>query len=571
MPNLNINHYLYKNFIWSNEDGSVTVRLITSRDYLKSAVVVYGPKPAFKEGFIKKEPMEIVLRNSTSEVWQHTMFLEDKRYVYYFLVTLENGQEYLFNSLGLYPANKKLDIQDNVFQFCHVFDSEKTIVPSIAKKKGAVIQIFPDRFAIGDFKKRSMKDKNIEVGDKVDYRSFFAGDLKGIENHLDYLQSIGISTIYLTPIFKSSSNHRYDVEDYFKIDPRLGGDKALKSLVKALHEKGMSIVLDAVFNHTSYKNPLFQDVVKYGKKSKFYHFYFCQGKPSFKKGNYLRFAYANYMPKLDTSNPEVISYCTSAITYITKKFNIDGWRFDVADEMAHLFFTQIRFALRKINPTLLLIGEDWLPSENYLEGQQFDGVMNYQFRKIVLDLLVNKNIDSAKAKDLFIDLLERYSWNNDLSMFNLLSSHDTPRFKTLAKGSDAKTLLAILLGISYPGMFMSYYGDEIGMEGGRDPDNRRPMDWEENHWDIDFHKNYVDLLQLKQNEEFVSGFVSIENQDDLLLFKRWVSKKKVFTIVLNPSDKTYSYSPVGDIKIRKGFNKEKNELSPYGYLVFLNK
>lgn len=564
-------HYLYKNFVWSNEDGSITVRLFSFKDSLKDAKVIFGPKLGWGVRERYSQQMEKVLSNSSFDVHEATLRMKDRRFIYYFeVLSSKDGKTHLFTSKGLIESSSKEEPIFFGFQFCHVFEGEKTIIPSLAKKKGAVLQIFPDRFAIGDSKKPAMKKATLKIGDTPTYTSFFGGDIKGILDKLDYIQSLGVSTIYLTPIFKSATYHRYDVEDYTKIDERLGGDTAFKRLVNQIHKKGMSIICDAVFNHTSYKSPLFQDVLKNGRKSKYYDFYFCDGDPSFDKGNYLMFGTTKEMPKLNSENPKVIDYCVKAITRMTKKFAIDGWRFDVADEVSHFFWENIHYALRKIDPGMILIGEDWMPSENYLEGNQFDGVMNYQCREIMLDLFANKTINAAKAKERMISLLMRYSWNQDLSMLNLLSSHDTPRFKTLVDGDERRVLAALLLTVSYPGLFMSYYGDELSMEGGADPLNRRPIDWEKVEEHKEFASFYRQILSLKEKEEYLTGRISIESQGDLLVVTRFLpSGIHDYVSVVNTSESPCKVKVDGEVLFSHSFDSKNNVLEAYGYLQLI--
>lgn len=572
MANLSIFHYQSKNFRWTNEDGSVSIRLLAKKGYLSEAKVIYGAKK-YNSPLLESEPMKIELENDSIQVFESTLKLkDDRRFTYAFKVKLaEDNQEGYFFSDGLHTLNENKDPIDNFFQICHIFDSEETIIPSIARKKGAVIQIFPDRFAIGDYSKPCMKDVNLKVGNTPNNHSFFGGDFKGIEDHLQYLKDLGITTIYLTPIFKSSSNHRYDVEDYLKIDDRLGGEKGFKKLVDRIHSNGISIVLDGVFNHTSYKNNMFQDVMENGKESKYFDFYYCDGKPDFNKMNYLTFGSAGYMPKLRTENPKVIEFGCKVLNTITSKYNIDGWRFDVADEVAHVFWINVHQTLRSINPSILMIGEDWMASENYLEGNQFDGVMNYQFRKIAIELIANEIINARTARERLIDLLARYSWNNDLSMFNLISSHDTPRFKTLAEGNEDKTLLATLLAVSYPGMFMSYYGDELGMEGGSDPLNRAPIDWNSLDKNKEFQNTYKSILSLKQLEEFITGRIKIETCKDLLIIKRYIDEKKSYKVLLNTRKGYIDLNEdIDEVVIEHNYDKSKNRLSSYGYIVIKN-
>jgi len=567
MPILNIVHNSHKNYVWANEDGSLTVRVLTSKDYLKEIEIAYGCKHfAFRnESIFYSKLMNKSLTNSYNDLWETNIYLEGRKdYFYYFIVTFKNGEKKLFTPFGLEEIREPNTV--NYFQFCHVFENEKTIIPDIAKKKGNVIQIFVDRFNIGNSNNPYLKEKNLNINEPIQPRSYFGGDLDGVTQKINYLKELGITTIYLTPIFKSTSSHRYDVEDYFEIDPRLGGNESLNRLVNEAHKKGISIVLDAVFNHTSYKHPFFLDVVEKGEKSKYFNYYFCDGKPEFEKGNYLTFSRSKGMPKLNTSNREVIDYCKKAIRFITEKFSIDGWRFDVADEMSHLFFEEIRDELRSINPKILLISEDWTDAENYIEGNQFDGKMNYLLRDVICNLLIDKRIDCQTASDRLVDILIRYSWNNNFSMFNLISSHDIPRFMTVANEDKNLTLLALIMTVSFPGMFMSYYGDELGMIGGKDPDNRRPIDWN----NLDSNKEYTDcykkILSLKFIDEFILGKARVYSENGLLFIERFSSENE-YIVVMNTKNEKTSYKFNKNIILEHGFDQNNELFSPYGFIV----
>src|SRR5574344_792067 len=208
-------------------------------------------------------------------------------------------------------------------------------------KNSIFYEIFIDRFAIGN-REKDTSYINMRWDELPKSKSFAGGDLQGIIDNLDYLKSIGINGIYLTPIFKSISNHKYDIEDYYKIDEQFGDEETLLKLVKVAHDKGIKIILDAVFNHISEKSPLFQDVLKNGKNSKYYHWFI------FKNNEYECFSVCKYMPKLNTDNIEVQNYLINVGKYYIEKFDIDGWRLDVSDEVSHTFWKRFRNELKSL-------------------------------------------------------------------------------------------------------------------------------------------------------------------------------------------------------------------------------
>lgn len=566
MPLDFVYHQCYRNFVWSNEDRSLTVRLWASKGSLASVSCVFGNKQDFDH--CQRAPMRLAYSDGIIDCFEGNLKMEDRRYAYYFVLTGKDNTRWVYTSMGLEPETAKVDSLGSLFQFCYLFDREIPLIPTLATSKGVVYQIFPDRFDIGEPTKPCMAQKSLAIGETPTYRSFFGGDLKGIQNRLDYLKDLGVSVVYLTPIFKSESNHRYDVLDYRTVDPRLGGDKALTDLVDAIHAKGMAIVLDEVFNHASFHHPYFQDAMQKGKESPYWEYFMIHGdKVDVQAKNYETFASVSGMPKWDTSNPKVIKTLTDDIVMVTEKFHIDGWRFDVADEISHYLWESIHDALKAIDPKMILIGEDWLPSENYLDGHQMDGVMNYQFRKIALDLFASSSITAKQAADRLNALLMRYAWPNTLSMFNLLSSHDTPRFHTLCvddKGN--RTLAALAFGVLYPGLFMAYYGDELEMDGGKDPDNRRPIDWASNAFHGSFFNAYRKILGLAKESAKADGSVSICEKDGLLWMVRF-DESESLTYVYNPSHKAASTIGIqGDLILSNGY--AAHALMPHGFAIW---
>lgn len=566
-------HVSREPFMWQDEDGAVIVRLDADKGVLKSAEVLYGAKAVLDSGKKPRRTRMIpYLNNSYRDTFVGRIAQEDPRVVYCFSLQLEDGSRYLFTSQGVIEETSgSWDSQtrgDCFFQYCYTFETERIRVPSIARQPGVVYQIFPDRFAIGDPDKPCMKDADLKVGDQVGRRSFYGGDLKGVQEKIPYLKEIGVGTIYLCPVFKSSSNHRYDVEDYTTVDERLGGDAAMLSLVKAAHASGMKVVMDAVFNHSSFLHPMFQDVLERGKDSPFYRFYMIDGdKPDMDKVNYRTFGLAPYMPKLDTSNPEVIAFCCDALRKVTMKFHIDGWRFDVADEISHDFWFAMHRTVKSLGKDIALITEDWLPSDNFIDAHQFDGGMNYQLRKIILDTVAtDKPLAARTCADRLVDLLLRYTWPNDLSMFNLVSSHDVPRLLTMTGESRDKTLLGTAIAVMFPGMFMAYYGDELAMPGGPDPDNRRPVNWDEDTWDRDYLSSYTELIGVKKLEPAISGRVEIRAESNLLFIERYTAKETL-TLICNLSDRNGFYTMSRAEKTIAQNQVSGRKLAPWGYLI----
>ena len=341
----------------------------------------------------------------------------------------------------------------------------------------------------------------------------------------------------MTPIYKSSTNHKYDVEDYFDIDPMFGNKKIFKTLVDEAHKRNMNVVLDLVFNHSSDLNPLFLDVKEKGKNSKYYDYYMVHGETvNSDPINYETFGPdVKNMPKLNSNNFLEMDYFVEVGKYYIEKFNVDGYRLDVANEVSHTFWQNFKLNLRKIKPDIILIGECWNDASNFISRNEFESVMNYPF------LLVSKKffIDNLYTPETFAfklnSLLARYCDNTNKMMLNLLDSHDVERYFNFVKGDFDLYFLSFVTLIVYPGWPMIYYGDEIFMEGGRDPDNRRGMVWSSSYFKSEKHTFFKNILLLRQKySSLKDGETKIYSKNDLVYIERFNDKEKV-TLILNHS------------------------------------
>ena len=343
-------------------------------------------------------------------------------------------------------------------------------------KDAIFYQIFPDRFC------RSERYK--AIGKFVPWDSLptrenmFGGNLAGIVDKLEYIASLGVNAIYLCPIFKSNSNHRYHTVDYFEIDPVLGTLKDFDRLVKKAHKLGLRVILDGVFNHCSRGFFQFNSLMELGKNSPYVDWFHVHGWPLHAysgKPNYDCWWGFPALPKFNTDNPDVREYLFSVGEYWMKR-GIDGWRLDVPNEIDDdSFWQEFRRRIKAINPEAYIVGEIWDEPSRWLKGDQFDGVMNYPLRRAVLAFLFDeKPINLAEfAKRL----REAFPAGRFGVPMNLLGSHDTIRLASLPCSNLQRVKLALAILFFLPGAPCIYYGDEIGMEGGKDPDNRRTFPW----------------------------------------------------------------------------------------------
>ena len=380
-------------------------------------------------------------------------------------------------------------------------------------KDAIFYQIFPDRFA----RHAEAPDMSGLEGweEEPTVYGFKGGTLRGIEERLDYLADLGITALYLNPIFQSAANHRYHTFDYLTIDPILGTKEDFRSLLSAAHARDIKVILDGVFNHVGRGFFQFNHVLENGKASPYvdwFHFNpehleddgvvaFPQDEHHRKLGRhggtydilgYRAWADLAPLPKLNTDNPEVREFLLQVAEYWIKE-GIDGWRLDVPNEIDDPpFWREFRRRVREINPEAYIVGEIWTHAPEWLQGDRFDALMNYPFSRFSLGFFGGErldtsftpggfsleHLDSGALVDAVEEHLRGYEAKTNLVQLNLLGSHDTARFRTLLAGDAGRAGLATLFLFLLPGAPCIYYGDEIGLEGGDDPACRAGFPWE---------------------------------------------------------------------------------------------
>ena len=391
-------------------------------------------------------------------------------------------------------------------------------------------QIFPERFAIGRPHTSATKLKQPAYNDRAYSlrrwdempenpsrgKDFFGGDLQGIIDHIDYIQGLGVTALYLTPIFVAPSNHKYDTTDFFTIDPQFGGEKALKALIRELKRRKMRLILDAVFNHVSDTHP-------------------WNGK--FTTGEYWRGF--KHMPELDLANRKLQDILFRKPDSVLQKYlamGVDGWRFDVAVDVGLPVVHEIRAAVQRRFPEVVLLGEVMCFASEWC--RDFHGVMNYYFRDAVLGWLrgeVSTRQVSAATNDYFTG----YGHAGAVRSWNMLSSHDTPRLRWTIR-DPALRKLALVAQFTLPGVPFIYYGEEIGMDGGNDPDCRRPMIWDEKRWDKDTQAFYKKLIEIRQSHAALRRGALTMLEADALVFLRHTGKiNETALVAINNSRQPY--------------------------------
>ena len=408
-------------------------------------------------------------------------------------------------------------------------------------KEGVIYHIFVDRFNNGNRNKKPsnpkensfiyanwtdtpmyIKDKNNDI---VRW-DFHGGNLKGITDKLAYLKKIGVSIIYLSPIFESSSNHKYNTGDYKKIDPMFGDEEIFAELIEKAEQRGISIILDGVFSHTGADSKYFNKFGRYdaigayqSEESKYSSWYNFETFPK----EYQCWWGVNDLPNVNELDPSYMDYIIRGNDSVIKKWTsmgVKGWRLDVADELPPQFIKELKKELKDNNDDAILLGEVWEDASNkvsygetreYLLGNELDSVMGYPFRENVIDFLQG-DITSQQLNNRFMTIKENYPKESFKSNLNLISSHDVTRIKTELNEDSEKVKLAVAIQATFEGVPHIYYGDEAGLCGGVDPDNRRTYPWKNEDEDmVEFYKEAINTRKkystlIHGETEFVNTF-----------------------------------------------------------------
>ena len=481
-----------------------------------------------------------------------------------------NGQEYFRATL---PATKRTEYAFRV----HACGTDRWVGPNgtdswfrydpgehVAFEAPAWVrdavfyQIFPERFCNGD----PANDPPIVEpwGTPPTGRSFMGGDLQGILDKVDYLADLGVTALYLTPIFESASNHKYDTIDYFTIDPHFGDVALLRRLVDTCHTRGIRVILDAVFNHCSNQHPFFVDVREKGKASRYWDWFHIKKWPIPDRFTKAKEALQWYecwwgfhsLPQLNYRNPEVEEYFLHVAQFWLREANTDGWRLDVPNEVVQSFWPKFRRAVKKVNPEAYIVGEIWDDATPWLQGDQFDAVMNYRFQKALLGYFADEKLDTKTLDHTLRQIMLDYPEQATAVMLNLLGSHDTARLMTAAlnSGTGVSPVTAVeslklmaTLQFTFEGAPCIYYGDEIGMEGGKDPDCRRCYPWakpkQQNRKLFGYYQKLIAIR--KSNPALCVGtfrpFV-VDNDRELYAFERIADGNRCI-VALNRSERNH--------------------------------
>jgi glycosidase len=405
-------------------------------------------------------------------------------------------------------------------------------------------QVFPDRFCNGN--PRNDPCTISAWGEDPQHDSFFGGDLAGIVERLDYLEGLGVNAFYLTPVFSAPSNHKYDTVNYFTVDPAFGGNAALQELVTALHKRKMRIVLDGVFNHCSEEHPFFQDVIAHGSDSLYWDWFTVSGDRVVRDPtpNYACWAGVSSMPEWNHDHPETREYLLSVVRHWVREYGIDGWRLDTVEYLPPDFVKDVRRVAKEENPDTYILGEIMGLATSWFKHRALDGVMHYRLWEALINFFAKEDWDAAHFADFVHSIWHSYPNEKNYTSYTLLGSHDKTRFLTFCGGNHSKLILAAAFLFTFPGAPAIYYGDEIGMEGGEDPDCRRTFPWNETVWDREVLETFRQLIRLRQQEaclrrgtiEFVTA------HGHRLVFRRKLGQEEIL-VAINTGDDAAPLEP----------------------------
>ncbi len=553
------------------DENHVVYRLRCARGDLKKVTLYYGDTACRVTPIIfTPVPMEKVASDGLHDYWQVIVESLYDRIYYYF--HMDDGERTLLY-YGHVFTDKLVDDRSQYFKLPINHRADIAKVPDWVKD-AVVYNIFPDSFATSRQYISGQSTTLDYQGNPVHGK--LGGTLRGVAENVDYLKDLGINCIYINPIFAAGEYHKYDLLDYFHVDPCFGGDEAFRYMVDTLHANGIRVIIDGVFNHCGWYFFAFDDVVRNQEQSEycdwFYHLAFPVVRPETPEEypSYACFAYERMMPKLDTANPKVRDYFCEVGRYWVKEYGIDGWRLDVASEVDDTFWRAFRQAVKAENPEALLIGEVWETASHWLRGDMFDSAMNYDFRKHCELFFAQGSIDAFDFSGRITHMLMRYKVQTVPAQLNLLDSHDVSRFLSLCAGDLRRYKLAILFMMTFVGMPTVFYGDEKGMMGILEHEYRHPMPWKGGNTELRaFFKKTIamrhDLVALRRGD-----FRMVEAQEDssLLVFRRRTAGQSS-TVCINAGADPVHLPPIPGC-FYWGDSLCGDQLDGFGFSVFVD-
>ena len=501
-------HRPTSDYIYPSSRNTLELQLITARGDADEAELWYWMRYEMDPAKIRRQRLHVSLQDALHDYYRTTVCTgQIAAYTRYCFHLRAGTDELWLGANGLQETEPAMN--GNFFEFLWPNPTDGFSAPGWRGRQ-VYYQIFPE--------------------------NFMGGDLAGITEGLDYIQSLGVTCLYLTPIFRSPSNHKYDTADYFEIDPAFGTKDNLRRLVDGVHARGMRIILDGVFNHCGYWWDKFQDVVRNGEASPYRSWFFIHSYPvDAGRQNYDCVGHYKWMPKLNLADPDARDYFLSIGRYWLQEFHIDGWRLDVADELPTAFLEAFAAEMRGWKPDCILLGETWGDAGRLVNGNRLDSAMNYLFRDAAVAWLAKDALPASEFGCRLNRALALYPGETNLRMYNLLDSHDTARFLYEAGGDKARLRLAVAMQMTFPGSPAIFYGDEIGLSGPNDPGCRMAMQWDGEKQDRQLLNWYRQLISLRlASDSLTDGDYRTVLADDganVYAFSRWVPGEQTLVIL----------------------------------------
>lgn len=504
-----IEHRSTDNFCYPLNENELMIGIKTGSD-IRRVFIIYGDPfdgSVTPDGWAWEGKRQEITRKKDLPYhtwWQVTVTLPYGRCKYCFeLHGQDEGDVRYCLENGFYTADELVTLRRITgnfpgFEFPWLDGAECVRVPDWVPRT-VWYQIFPDRFCRDTASQKPNALPWPAAEDAVTNNEHYGGTLRGITEKLGYLADLNITGLYLNPVNASPSVHKYDTSDYLNIDPAFGSADDLHTLVKEAHARGIKVMLDGVFNHCGWDFALWQDVVRNGKASPYFDWFIVQEWPfetvaeseceaaasrsrpsgtNGKSGRYSVFAYVDTMPKLNTNNPAVVDYLLNVCETWVRSYDIDGIRLDVANELSHTFCRQLYRRMRSLKKDFYLLGEIWRSALPWLRGGELDSVMNYPLALCFWKFFCDKTLPALTLEREINAVFTAYPEPVTVGLFNLLDSHDTPRLFTRNDGDVSAVWQQYALLLSLPGSPCIYYGSEVLLAGGNDPDCRRCMPWQ---------------------------------------------------------------------------------------------
>lgn len=564
-----VEHIPMSQYAFALDESTLVLRLRSSRGDLVRCTLRYGDRAISDQDFIfAAQPMAIVAQETLYDWFETTLTVPFARVCYYF--ELDDGAaavDYWGDPLKIADTVARSDY----FQFPYIHRNDLADVPAWAKD-AIVYNIFPDSFASG---KRSLAAQpGGRAYQGIPVHSHLGGTLEGILQNLDYIDDLGFTLIYLNPIFAAESYHKYDLLDYYHIDPCFGTDEQFRKLVASCHARGIKVLIDGVFNHAGWNFFAFADVVENGRASKYWDWFYDVKEPVRRpapgqKPDYACFAYVPQMPKTNTANPELRDYFCNVGRYWIREFGIDGWRLDVANEVDDAFWRAFNSAVRAEKQDALIIGEVWENASHYMERGLMDSAMNYDLRKYCRRFFAEQRIDACEFDACVTQMRMRYRTPYAFTQLNLLDSHDVSRFLSLCRGDESRLRLAVVFQMTFIGMPCVLYGDEQGLTGVSENEYRRPIPWGEAFHPL--HAFYRTLIAIRKSHDALRRgtyqTLSAAPGSKLYVYCREDASERVI-IAVNCGDDAQPYRCGGRILLQSGW--QNGILQPQGYAITID-